>query len=180
MSTRFGVGAVVHRREVLHGRVWLSMPVRVVADDEVLAVWLTERTPLTFPPHPYGAHPWAAYQRWTGTSVLQLHRPDDAYSVWGFFHGRRMHHWYINFQAPFRRTADGFDTLDHGLDIVIRGDRWGWKDRDDVAEHVRTGRLTSAEADAVWAAADRVATALDRGERWWLPAWARWQPPQGA
>jgi hypothetical protein len=30
----------VQRREVLHGHVWLSTPVRVVADDDVLAVWL--------------------------------------------------------------------------------------------------------------------------------------------
>ncbi len=176
MGNRFRVGAFVQRREVLHGDVWLWTPVRVVADDDVLAVWLAEGTPFAFPTHPFGPHPWSGRHRWTGTEVLQLQRPGDAHAVWGLYRAGRLDHWYINFQAPYRRTRDGFDTLDHGLDIVIRGDDWYWKDRDDVAEHRASGRLTASEADAVWAEADRVASALKRGERWWLPRWGRWTP----
>jgi hypothetical protein len=176
MDNRFPVDSFVRRREILHGRVWLSTPVRVVADDDVLAVWLAEGTPLTFPPHPFGAHPWSGNDRWSGTSVLQLHRAGDAHAVWGFFHARRLDHWYINFQAPYRRTDAGFDTVDHGIDIVIDTNGWQWKDRDDVAGQIASGRLTANEADLVWAEADRVASALNRGERWWLPRWAHWQP----
>ena len=177
MGDHFSVGAFVHRREVLHGRVWLSTPVRVVADDGVLAVLLAEGAPFTFPAHPFGPHPWSGHQRWTATDVLQLHRPGDAHAVWGFFRSGRFDHWYINFQAPYQRTRDGFETLDHGVDIVVHDDGWSWKDREDVAEQVASGRLTESDAEAVWAEARRVAAALDRGERWWLPRWRQWSPP---
>ncbi|GAA1868879.1 DUF402 domain-containing protein [Asanoa iriomotensis] len=176
MIDRFALGSVVHRREVLHGDVWLSMPVRVIADDDVLAVWLAEGTPLTFPPHPFGPHPWSDHTHWTTTGVLHLHRVGDAHAVWGFFRGDQLDHWYVNFQAPYHRTGDGFDTVDHGVDMVISEDEWHWKDRDDVAEQVRIGRLTAVEAQAVWAETERVANALDNGERWWLPRWSDWQP----
>jgi hypothetical protein len=172
----FAVGSVVSRREVLHGRVWLSTPVRVVADDDVLAVWLAEGTPFTFPPHPYGPHPWSVRDRWVDTGVLQLYRAGHAHAVWAFFRGPSLEHWYVNFEAPYRRTAGGFDVLDHGLDIVVDADGWRWKDRDDVAAQVAGGRLTPAEADAVWAEAERVAAALERGERWWEKRWADWRP----
>ena len=175
-TDRFAIGSYVARREVLHGAVWLSSPVRVVADDDVLAVWVAEGTPLEFPPHRFGPHPWSGADRWVDTGVLQLHRRDDAHAVWAFFRGRELQYWYINFEAPYRRFAGGFDTLDHGLDIVVRDGGWEWKDRADVARQVAAGRLTAAEADAVWAEADRVARALDRGERWWLSRWASWRP----
>lgn len=174
MVDRFVPGTFVQRREVHQGRVWLSAPVRVVADDDVLAVWLAEGTPLTFPDHPLGRHPWSGRSRWTGTSVLQVHRPGDAHAVWALFRDGRVDHWYVNFQDPYRRSADGFDTQDHGLDIVIRDDGWHWKDRGDVAMLVATGRLTRAQADAVWAEAGFVASALDRGECWWRARWGGW------
>ena len=179
MVERFGVGSTIQRREVLHGHVWLSAPVTVIADDEVLAVWLADGAPLDFPAHPFGPHPWAGRQRWTSTSVLQLHRAGDAHAIWGFFVDGRFSHWYVNFQAPYRRTGNAIDTVDNGLDIVIHGDRWEWKDRDDVAALVANGRLTEQEAGQVWAEAERVSTALDRGEHWWLPRWEHWRPAQG-
>jgi hypothetical protein len=178
MADMFEVGKFVQRREVLHGQTWLSTPVRVVADDDVLAVWLAEGTPFTFPSHPFGPHPWADRDRWTGTGVLQLQRPGDAHAVWAFFSGTRLVSWYINFQAPYRRSGDGFDTLDHGLDIVVGDHGWQWKDREDVAAQVASGRITRADADAIWAEAERVAAALDRGDRWWLSRWHDWWPNQ--
>jgi uncharacterized protein DUF402 len=177
----FNPGAVVDRREVLHGRPWLVTPMRVVEDTgDELAVYLAEGTPLSFPEHPFGAHPWSAHERWGMTSVLQLHRPGDAHAVWGFFEKGVFTGWYVNFQAPMRRWSHGFDTLDHGVDIWIPGGgpAWQWKDRDDVADQVRTGRLTAAEAEEVWAETDRVAQALDRGERWWS-RWDGWAPDPG-
>lgn len=96
----------------------------------------------------------------------EMHTP-----FWGFFYSARLDHWYINFQAPYRRANDDFNTLDHGIDIVVRDDGWQWKDRDDVAEQLAIGRLTPSEADAVWVEAKRMAAALDRGERWWVRRW---------
>jgi hypothetical protein len=42
---KFAVGSTVQRREVLHGHVWMTMPVQVIADDDVLAVWVEEGAP---------------------------------------------------------------------------------------------------------------------------------------
>ncbi|NKY48369.1 DUF402 domain-containing protein [Nocardia cerradoensis] len=173
---RFAVGSTVRRREVLHGDVWMTMPVQVVADDDVLAVWIEEGAPFQFPPHPFGPHPWSSRDRWSGSSVLQLYRAGDAHSVWAFFRRGRLDHWYINFERPYRRGDTYFDTDDHGLDIVLRDGEWQWKDLDDVAGQVDSGRLTPAEADMVWAEAERVASALDRGDCWWLSRWQGWSP----
>jgi hypothetical protein len=173
---RFACGEFVQRREVLHDRVWLSTPVRVVADDAVLAVWLADGTPFTFPPHPFGPHPWSGRDRWTGPGVLQLHRPGDGYAIWGFFVDGRLDHWYVNFQASYRRSAAAFDTIDHGIDIVVNDDGWTWKDRDDVAAQVAIGRLDPVTAEMVMAEAETVAAALDRGERWWQQRWDGWRP----
>jgi predicted RNA-binding protein associated with RNAse of E/G family len=105
-----------------------------------------------------------------------LQRTDDAHSVWAFYEDAVFTGWYVNFQAPMRRWAYGFDTHDHGVDIwVPAGGAWQWKDRDHVAGLVRVGRLTASEADEVWAETARVAAALDRGERWWSD-WDGWQP----
>jgi hypothetical protein len=176
VTGRFAVGSVVQRREVLHGQVWLSAPARVIADDDVLALWIGEGTPFTFPPHPFGTHPWSHRERWEGTGVLQLQRPGEAHAVWGFFRGRVLDHWYVNFQAPYRRGDRTVDTLDFGLDIVVRDDRWEWKDREDVAAYVDAGRLTPSDAAVTWDEAQRVASALDDGRRWWSPRWGAWRP----
>ncbi len=179
-TRRFAPGAVIERREVLHGRPWVTSPVRVVADTgELLAVYLAEGTPFTFPPHPFGPHPWSGQDRWRSTSLLQLYRAGDGYSVWAFYPGddpaTRLG-WYVNFEEPARRDRSGFDTLDHGLDIWIpTGGRWEWKDRDDVAAQVASGRLTEEEAARVWTRAEQVAADLDRGVRWWHE-WDDWRP----
>ena len=176
--SKFRVGSSVLRREVLHGQVWMTMPAQVIADDDVLAVWIEDGTPLAFPPHPFGPHPWSGQDRWTGSSVLQLYRPTDAYSVWAFFNDGRRDCWYINFERPYSRGDDYFDTDDHGLDIVVKDGDWQWKDRDDVAGQVASGRLTPTEADAVWREAAHVAHTLDHGIGWWFRRWKDWIPVQ--
>ena len=88
---RFRPGTEITRREVLHGRLWLTHPVTVVADDgEVLAVLLEPGSAFTFHEHPFGPHPWRRFAAWGGTTVLQLHREGDAYSVWKFFDDGRV------------------------------------------------------------------------------------------
>jgi hypothetical protein len=57
-----------------------------MADDgHVLAVLLEPGSQFRFHEHPFGPHPWAAYDAWGGTTVLQLHREGDPSGVWKFF-----------------------------------------------------------------------------------------------
>lgn len=169
---------VIDRREVLHGRTWLVTPVRVVWDSEdILVTFMADGTPLLFPEHPFGPHPWHAQDRWSGTGVLQVHRQGDAYAVWNFYQDGQLTGSYVNFEAPIRRWERGFDTAGHGVAIWIPAGsaKWQWKDRAEVAALVQVGRLTQPEADAVWAETEKVAAALDRNERWWSP-WDGWTP----
>ena len=131
-------GTEITRREVLHGRLWLTHPVTVVADDgEVLAVLLEPGSAFTFHEHPFGPHPWRRFGAWGGTTVLQLHREGDAYAVWKFFGEGGFLHWYVNFEAPVVRHDHAFDTDDHGLDLIVHPDgRREWKDVEHLSELV--------------------------------------------
>lgn len=178
----FERGQIIRRREVLHGRLWLEHPVRVVSDSpEALAVLLEPGSTFTFPDHPT-PHPWRANTCWTGTTVLQVHRPGDAYAAWKFFdlHGV-FTHWYINFEAPIVKDVDAsgggsYDTDDHGIDIVIpAGGTWSWKDYDDPQLMEGEGRIASGQAEAIMKCAVEVASDIDAGRCWWS-AWEDWTP----
>jgi hypothetical protein len=181
-------GDVVVRREVLNdGRCWLHVPVHVVCDhDELLASYIARGARFTFPPGQWptanGRHPWHERPAWEGNGVLMLQRPGEAYAVWCFWSGdgREFQGWYVNFQAPFRRTADGYDTQDLELDIWVPVDGpWQWKDLDVLDQRVAEGRLTADQVERVRADGERVAALLDAGQRWWDDAWASWAPDQG-
>ena len=96
----FVVGSMVTVREVWAGEAWLEFPEAVVADDgEVLATLQAHGTPLTFPEHPGGPHPWSHQTHWLGTTVLKLRRDGDWYSVWKFFGADGdLLGWYVNFE----------------------------------------------------------------------------------
>ena len=114
----FPSGAVIQRREVLHGQVWLEHPVSVVSDDgDVLAVRLDPGSSFRFPEHPHGPHPWAQHQAWGDAIVLQLSRRNTWYGVWKFFDiDGTFRHWYLNFEPPVVRSEGGIETDDFGLD----------------------------------------------------------------
>lgn len=83
---------------------------------------------------------------------------------------------YINFEAALTRRDRAFDTVDYGLDIVIDpSGTWRFKDTEDPAAYVATGRMTTAESAAVRHASHTVAAELDRGRRWWAH-WDSWRP----
>jgi hypothetical protein len=171
-------GATIQRTEVLHGDVWLQHPVTVVSDDgTTLAVRLDPGSAFTFPPHPFGPHPWSAHPAWASTVVLQLHRAGDHYAVWKVFDlTATFLHWYVNFEAPVVRRRDGFETDDHGLDLIVRPDgRREWKDVPDLHHQRVSGRVDDATVGRVLAAAADVTAQLDAGTPWWS-RWEGWTP----
>ncbi|MFE0237546.1 DUF402 domain-containing protein, partial [Streptomyces sp. NPDC058991] len=172
MDTRFRTGEAIVRREMLDGREWLVHPVRVAGDDEhALAVYLAQGTPLTFGHGKFrwGPHPWREFPHvWQSSGVLQLQRPGEGYAVWGRWESGGLKEWYVNFQAPYTRTARGFDTLDHELDLVIPGDGspYRWKDVEHFEERVRTGGFTPGEGGARGGGPPPPAHHVERGV-WW-------------
>lgn len=105
------------------------------------------------------AEPWALGHIWDAAS--------------GTFKG-----YYVNLQDPLRKSACGFESLDHVLDIVVEPDgrTWHWKDEDELVEAVRVGMFTSAQADAIHRAGERAIASLRRR----LPTgWESWRPDPG-
>ena len=82
--------------------------------------------------------------------------------------------YYINLQAPLRRSPVGFESADHVLDIVVKPDgTWHWKDEDELAEAVELGLFTRAQANEIRAEGERAIAALPSK----LPTgWEDWQP----
>jgi predicted RNA-binding protein associated with RNAse of E/G family len=82
--------------------------------------------------------------------------------------------YYINLQAPLRRTPIGFDSFDHVLDIVVAPDgTWRWKDEDELEEAIRIGLFTPDEAADIRAEGERVIARLTG----LLPTgWENWRP----
>lgn len=177
----FPVGSEITIREVWDGRVWLEFPETVVADDDVLATLQRDGSPLTFPEHPGGPHPWSHQTHWRDTTVLKLRRPDEWYSVWRFFDADGgFLSWYVNFERPYGRRADGIDIDDLELDLVVRPDgRREWKDVEALDARLREGRFSVEDLRRVLAAAPEVTDLLDRDDRWWAP-WDDWAPPVGS
>lgn len=170
-------GQVVRRREVLHGHPWMDHPVTVVADEgEVFAVRLDPGSVFTFHEHPFGPHPWGAHSAWGGRLVLQIHRLGDRYSVWKFFEDGVFLHWYLNFEAPVTRDADGFATNDHGIDLIVHPDgRREWKDVEHLHVQRAQGRIDLETVGLVLEETDRVIDLLDADDRWWSD-FDDWEP----
>ncbi len=72
--------------------------------------------------------------------------------------------WYINLATPWIRSAPGFDTEDHVLDVVVADDRssWSWKDEDELAWMVERGSYSQERAAEIWRNGE---AAIDRLER---------------
>jgi hypothetical protein len=170
-------------RQVWRGRPWAGIPQVVVSDEaDVLITYLPEGAPFGFAAgeFPGGVHPWAHRGRWEGHGALMLRRPGDRYSVWVFWQGeeRRFWGWYVNLEEPYRRSAIGFDTLDHELDLWSEdGATWHLKDEEGVEQRVAEGRFDEQEAERIWADADAFRAEYERDGPWWDLAWAEWTPP---
>ena len=82
--------------------------------------------------------------------------------------------YYVNLQAPVRRSRYGFDSLDHVLDLVVNPDGNGrWKDEDEFEEALAAGLFTNEEAATIRSEGERVLASLPR----LLPTgWETWVP----
>lgn len=111
---------------------------------------------------------------WTGSHCLRLLRPGAAHCLYLFWAERdwAFEGWYVNLQAPFRRSALAFDTRDHALDVVVEPDgSWRWKDEEHLELAVRIGAFTPDDAAEIRAEGERVLAA------WPFPTgWEGWRP----
>ena len=166
-------------------QVFSAMPATVVEQTGRRTVlWIAEGTPVRWPrgrrlPIPELQRGGWAHEEaeWYG-GRLMIHERSASHSIYvhwgreGEFLG-----WYVNLEEPWLRTALGFDTTDHLLDIWINPDRtWHWKDEDDLAEAVEIGLFSHEKAAAIRAEGER---AIERIEAWGPPfdePWDAWRP----
>jgi len=85
--------------------------------------------------------------------------------------------WYVNLETPWRRTALGYDSTDHLLDIWVDPDRrWRWKDENHLAEAVEIELFSQEQAREFRAEGERV---IEQIEAWSGPfdeGWEIWRP----
>jgi hypothetical protein len=192
MSERFRPGETVVVREVVDGLVWTERPVTVVVDEPDRVVLYQAPGSVTREPidrsqrsdylRIMAGRCWTLRDRaWHPPGLLRIGRVGQPFEVWRMStpDERGVACWYINLQEPLRRTADGFETLDHVLDIVVAPDLswWRWKDEDELLAAVDHGVIDAKEAAAIRATGESVVAAIERGEPPWDLTWATWQPP---
>jgi predicted RNA-binding protein associated with RNAse of E/G family len=113
--------------------------------------------------------------------TLRLMFPGARHSVSLFWEttgaARRLLRYFVNLEEPFRRTAVGFDTQDHTLDVVVTPElEPRWRDEAEFESHVALGFFTPELADAVRTEGRRVIEAIARGDHPCLQGWAQWSP----
>ncbi len=185
-------GTVVLWRSVKDGVVDVATPYRVVRDEDgLVALYLCPGTrgrrrkgrrggPSGRQMLPDG---WTGeYEEyvWHTNRALFLHRPGDAHSIGLFWREAdgEFRNWYVNLEAPWRRSPVGFDTWDHALDLVVAPDlsSWQWKDEHEFAWWQEVGIISPAEAAAIRAEAERAIDALERRSSPYCDGWERWRP----
>jgi hypothetical protein len=158
-------GQAIVVRHVYGGRVFTSVPARVVADDPAyLALWIAPATHCVYPEafedgrvralSDWGTRP----HTWYGNGNLDVMRPGRAHMIRHFWHDDgSFRGWYVNLQEPHRRTTIGVDSADHALDLWIEPDRSvTWKDEQHVDDAVEVGLFDAAQAHAIRVEAERV------------------------
>ena len=109
---------------------------------------------------------------------LRVLLPGRPYSIWLLWTPAwEFKYYYVNLEAPFARSAVGFDSRDHVLDVCVRADRtWYYKDLDELDTRVEVGLVKAQAAAEVRRDAEQ-AVALIEG---WRPPFdsglERWRP----
>jgi hypothetical protein len=170
------------RRDVWRGRPWVGIASIVIQDDpELLAVYIAEGAEIEVAEGDFPiVHSWSGRRAWRDHGIVVLHRPRDAYSIWVFWEGpnRDFWGWYLNLETPLTRTAIGYDTHDHELDLWSRNGRdWHWKDAELMEQRVSEGLFTAEEVAAIRLEGERAYADVSSGGAWWDERWAEWTPP---
>ncbi len=184
-------GEVVALRYITtDGGTEICWPCRVVADrEDLLALFIAAGSPYKAGPkksaaekrrQPRTALPPDEYL-WRN-DTLRLMLPGSAHSVslsWELDASeRRLLKYFVNLEEPFRRTAVGFDTQDHTLDIEVTPElACRWRDEHELANHVSEGFYTPALANAIRSEGERVIAAIERRDHECLRGWLDWAPP---
>ena len=86
--------------------------------------------------------------------------------------------WYINLQEPFRRSAQGFESMDLTLDLVVAPDlsRSMCKDEDEFRHGIAAGFYTEQEYRDLRSEGERVLEAIARRAPPFNEPWPDWRP----
>lgn len=194
VESRWQLGDRIIVRFSTAGRLSGVLPVTVVQDaPDCIAYYLAAGTPYRHPidldaqSHHMGhkrggsgVRPWRVTDGvWHSTERLYLIRPGAAHAFSAYWRAADWSFlgWYIDLQAPVCRIAQGFESEDYLLDVVVAPDgSWKWKDEDEFVMAQAAGRFSSPEAAAIRAEAARVIERIEaRG--WPLNAgWEAWRP----
>ena len=196
--TRFEPGQHIVIRNVFQGRVQTVFPSIVVVDSsELVVTWLPLETPVlnavTDPSAEYdggkghlsvetmATKQWNMAERnWHTSGTLRIKNPRLMWSLWVFWEPgmTEVRSWYINIDAPYKRTSIGFDTWDMCLDVVVQPDRktWRYKDEDEFAEAIEAGIFTAFEAQEVSDTAARALQTIAENRKPFNNIWANWRP----
>lgn len=118
---------------------------------------------------------------WRGDSVVRVHRAGEPWSTWRWTRdGAWLPGFYLNLEAPWRRTTNGFDSHDWELDLIVREAEEGLavelKDQDEFEWCALEGGFPVEAVDRIRAAAVQ-ARAVVEGGGWPLNAnWDDWLP----
>lgn len=118
--------------------------------------------------------------KWSRARVLILYKPGAAHTLHLFWDDASLAFlgWYVNLEAPWRRTPIGFDTLEQLLDVVLEPDLSSWKlkDDDELQWAVERGDFTPDGAAAIRTEASRAIDLVLRSVPPYGRQWMSWRP----
>jgi predicted RNA-binding protein associated with RNAse of E/G family len=111
-------------------------------------------------------------------NVLALTPPGERHAVWLFWDDAwHFRTWYVNLQAPLRRTTRSVIVSDHLLDLVVTPDlTWSWKDEDEFEAVCEAGVFTAEERRSIRADGERLAACIEAGLPPFGEDWPAWRP----
>jgi hypothetical protein len=173
--------------EVWRGQVWTAMPVTVVQDTpDLIVLYLCAGTRWKLPEGEdflglLQVGDWQLRDIVTAGSCLYLIPPGEAYAVrtMGGLGRQEIAGWYVNLQEPVRRTALGFDFMDHALDVVVAPDlsEWRWHDEDELREAQEMGLFSVRLVRQIRATGERIVEQIKTKSFSVINGWDKWLPP---
>ncbi len=186
----WSTGDAVAWRSVKNGVVRTAMPLVLVRDEaDLIALYRPVGTVYKRRTGERGGPGGRLMLRWDGghedatwsrNRVLVLYRPGVAHTLHLFWDDASADFlgWYINLEAPWRRSAIGFDTFEQLLDVVLEPDLSSWKlkDEDELEWAVGRGDFTLNEAAAIRTEASRAIDLVLRSVPPYEREWMSWRP----